>query len=91
MKPDGTKEFVGATPSDAFYISKYKKLEGEKEATYEITSFSENGVAGASKQIKIQWPEEVPGGYGPELDLQERTLHFVHLQLQIHLVQQMVL
>ena len=69
VKPDGTKEFVGATPSDAFYISKYKKLEGEKEATFEITSFSENGVAGASKQIKIQWPEEVPGGYGPELEL----------------------
>ena len=69
VKPDGTKEFVGATPSDAFYISKYKKLEGEKEATFEITSFSENGVAGASKQIKIQWPEEVPNGYGPEADL----------------------
>ena len=69
VKPDGTKEFVGATPSDAFYISKYKKLEGETEATFEITSISENGVEGASKQIKIQWPEEVPGGYGPELDL----------------------
>ena len=67
--PDGKKEFVGATPSDAFYIPKYRKLEGEKEATFEITSISENGVEGKSKQIKIQWPEEVPNGYGPEADL----------------------
>lgn len=69
VRPDGEKEFVGATPSDAFYIPKFKKLKGETEAVFEITSISKNGVEGASRQIKIQWPEEVPNGYGPEVDL----------------------
>lgn len=71
VRPDGQEEFVGATPSDAFYIPKFPKLEGEKEATFKITSISENGIEGDSREIKIAWPKEVPDGFGPSAELGE--------------------
>ncbi len=65
---DGTRELVGVTPSDAYYLGKYNKEEGETACTFEIVSYSENGVKGGSTTIDIAWPEEVPDGFVPEFD-----------------------
>ncbi len=60
VHPDGTREFVGATPSDAFYLGEYDRLDNEEAATFEITPTSEEGVAGTPTPFSIEWPE-VPG------------------------------
>ncbi len=53
--PDGTREFVGATPSDAFYLGKYDRLDNEAAATFEITPYTENGVKGSATSFAIDW------------------------------------
>ena len=55
--PDGTREFVGATPSDAFYLGKYSRLENEEAATFEITPYTENGVKGSATSFSIAWKD----------------------------------
>ena len=55
--PDGKREFVGATPSDAFYLGEYSRLDNEDAATFEITPYTENGVAGTATTFSIAWPD----------------------------------
>ena len=62
---DGTREFVGATPSDAFYLGSFEKEEGETACNFEIVSYSENCVKGGVTRFSIAWPEEVPDGFVP--------------------------
>lgn len=62
---DGTREFVGATPSDAFYLGSYEKEAGETACTFEIVSYSENFVKGGTQTFSIAWPEEVEDGFVP--------------------------
>ena len=62
---DGTREFVGATPSDAFYLGSFTKDGDETSCTFEITSYSENGVKGGTKTFEIDWPTEVQDGFVP--------------------------
>ena len=57
VHPDRTREFVGATPSDAFYLGEYTRLDDEAAATFEITPYSESGVAGTATSFSIAWPE----------------------------------
>ncbi len=57
VHPDGTREFVGATPSDAFYLGEYNRLGDEAAATFEITPYTENGVAGSTTTFSIAWPD----------------------------------
>ena len=44
--PDGKREFVGATPSDALYLGKLERIGDEEAATFEITPYTENGCGG---------------------------------------------
>ncbi len=53
--PDGKREFVGATPSDALYLGKFERIGDEAAATFEITPYTENGVAGTSTSFSIAW------------------------------------
>ncbi len=62
---DGTKEFVGATPSDAFYLGSFEKDGSEKSCKFEITSYSENGIKGGTQTFEIDWPAEVKDGFVP--------------------------
>ncbi len=62
---DGTKEFVGATPSDAFYLGSFEKDGSEKTCKFEITSYSENGIKGGTQTFEIDWPAEVKDGFVP--------------------------
>lgn len=62
---DGTREFVGATPSDAFYLGSFEKAGSETSCKFEITSYSENGVEGGTTTFEIDWPAEVENGFVP--------------------------
>ena len=62
---DGRREFVGATPSDAFYLGSFTKDAGEKTCKFEITSYSENGIKGGTTSFEIDWPTEVKDGFVP--------------------------
>ena len=62
---DGTREFVGATPSNAFYLGDFTKDGDETSCKFEITSYSENGVKGETKAFEIDWPAEVTDGFVP--------------------------
>ena len=53
--PGGKREFVGATPSDAFYLGKFNRLDNEEAATFEITPYTENGVKGEATTFSIAW------------------------------------
>ena len=53
--PDGTREFVGATPSDALYLGKFERIDDEEAATFEITPYTENGVKGSATSFSIAW------------------------------------
>lgn len=55
--PDGKREFVGATPSDAFYLGKYNRIGDEEAATFEITPYTENGVKGSATSFSIAWKD----------------------------------
>ena len=57
--PDGKREFVGATPSDALYLGKFERIGDEEAATFEITPYTENGVAGSATSFSIAW-KDVP-------------------------------
>ena len=53
--PDGKREFVGATPSDALYLGKFERIGDEEAATFEITPYTETGVAGTATSFSIAW------------------------------------
>ena len=55
--PDGKREFVGATPSDALYLGKFERIGEEEAATFEITPYTENGVKGSTTSFSINWKE----------------------------------
>ncbi|MEK5438710.1 MULTISPECIES: endo-beta-N-acetylglucosaminidase [Paenibacillus] len=59
---DGTKEFIGATPSDAFYLGRFVRDNEEAQTTFEITSYSANGTVGGVKTFNFNWPA-VTGGF----------------------------
>ena len=65
---DGSREFVGATPSDAFYLGSFEKDGSEKSCKFEITSYSENGIKGGTQTFEIDWPAEVKDGFVPYFD-----------------------
>lgn len=65
---DGTREFVGATPNNAFYLGSYTKEADETACTFEVVSYSENYVKGGVASIAIAWPTEVENGFVPVFD-----------------------
>lgn len=61
---DGTKEFIGATPNNAYYLGEFVKDGDEESFYFEITPVSENGTAGEATNFKFVWPSET-NGYEP--------------------------
>ena len=64
IHPDGTKEFIGATPNNAYYLGQFEKDGDEESFYFEITPVSENGTAGEPTNFKFVWPSET-NGYEP--------------------------
>jgi len=61
LHADGTKEFIGSTPSDAFYLGRFLKDGEEKQTTFEITSYNANGTVGGVKTFNFTWPAATNG------------------------------
>lgn len=61
VHPDGTREFIGATPSDAFYLGKFVKDGDETNFNFEVTSYSANGTRGGANIINFKWPMATNG------------------------------
>lgn len=58
---DGSKEFIGSTPNNAYYFGKFEKDGDESSFYFEITPVSENGTAGEATTLKFKWPNETNG------------------------------
>ncbi|MCI9274259.1 MAG: hypothetical protein HFE39_09975 [Clostridiales bacterium] len=58
---DGSKEFIGSTPNNAYYFGNFAKDGDESSFYFEITPVSENGTAGEVTTLKFKWPNETNG------------------------------
>ncbi|WP_339319161.1 S-layer homology domain-containing protein [Paenibacillus sp. FSL R10-2734] len=58
---DGKKEFIGATPSDAFYLGRFIKDGEEKQSSFAVTAYNSNGTVGGVKTFNFNWPDVTNG------------------------------
>lgn len=70
VKPNGDREFVGATPNNAFYLSPFERNSNETDFDYEITPVSYSGGKGTSKVLNFKWSE--PLGTAEPIDNTKR-------------------
>jgi endo-beta-N-acetylglucosaminidase D len=68
LHADGKKEFIGATPSDAFYLGRFLKDGEEKQTSFEITSYNANGTVGGVKTFKFNWSAVTNGFEDPGVE-----------------------
>ncbi|GAB6168346.1 hypothetical protein JCM1393_08060 [Clostridium carnis] len=59
VKPDGNKEFVGATYNNSYYISPFNRYKNESEFNFEVVAVDKNFNRGKSKALKFKW--NMPG------------------------------
>ncbi|WP_336773541.1 endo-beta-N-acetylglucosaminidase [Paenibacillus sp. MMO-58] len=57
LKPDGTREFLGATPNDAYYVSKINRIGKEMQTTLQIVGIDRDFRHGAPATVTLNWPE----------------------------------
>ncbi|MEW9106966.1 discoidin domain-containing protein, partial [Paenibacillus sp.] len=57
VKPDGTREFIGATPNTAYYAQPMSRLGGEESTTLEVVALGENGARSTAAQASFQWKQ----------------------------------
>ncbi|WP_227872085.1 endo-beta-N-acetylglucosaminidase [Paenibacillus albus] len=57
LKPDGTREFLGATPNDAYYVSQMKRIGKEMQTRLQIIGVDRNFKHGSPATVTLNWPE----------------------------------
>ncbi|GKX32093.1 endo-beta-N-acetylglucosaminidase [Vallitalea longa] len=57
VKSDGTKEFIGATPNNAYYVSEMRRDGYETETTLEVVALDDNYNHGQGTSVSFEWPE----------------------------------
>lgn len=57
VKPDGVREFIGATPNTAYYAQPMSRLGGEESTTLEVVALGENGARSTAAQASFQWQQ----------------------------------
>lgn len=55
VKADGKKEFLGATPNTAYFISKVQKESDKKDVTLQVVPVNKEGIRGEGKNLVINW------------------------------------
>ena len=55
VKPDGSKEFVGATYNDSYYISPFNRYENEAFFNFEVVAVDKNFNRGEAQTLKFKW------------------------------------
>ncbi|WP_257348916.1 endo-beta-N-acetylglucosaminidase [Pseudalkalibacillus decolorationis] len=56
IKPDGTKEFLGATPNHVYYIQQFRRMAKEDKTEIEIVAVDQQYRHGATARISFEWP-----------------------------------
>lgn len=54
--PNGKKEFIGAVPNDAYYISNLRRSGKETATTLEIVAVTTDFVRGKAAKVMFKWP-----------------------------------
>lgn len=54
--PKGKKEFIGAVPNDAYYISNLRRSGKETATTLEIVAVTTDFVRGKAAKVMFKWP-----------------------------------
>jgi endo-beta-N-acetylglucosaminidase D/PKD repeat protein len=57
IKPDGSKEFLGATPNSAYYVPEIKRIGKETQTTLEIIGVDKYFRHSAAVNVMVNWPE----------------------------------
>ena len=57
LKPDGTREFLGATPNDAYYVSDIKRSGKEMQTTLQIVGVDRDFRQGTPATVTLNWPD----------------------------------
>lgn len=57
VKPDGSREFLGATPNDAYYVPEIDRIGKESESVLEIVGVDSEYRPSAPVTVALQWPE----------------------------------
>lgn len=55
IKPDGSKELLGATPNNAYYVQEMRRLDKEATTTLEIIPLDKNYKHGEASKATFQW------------------------------------
>lgn len=55
IKPDGSKELMGATPNDAYYVQEFERYEQEMEFDIEVVPVDVNYNRGEGKRVTFNW------------------------------------
>ena len=67
---DGSKEFVGATYNNSYYISQFKRHKGENQFDFQVVPLDKNYNRGESQSITFRW--NMPEGSTEEPEEKER-------------------
>ncbi len=70
VKPDGSREFIGATYNDSYYISPFKRYGNESSFNFEVVAVDKNFNRGEAQTLKFKWnmdanDTEVPDEISP--------------------------
>ncbi len=57
IRPDQSREFLGATPNTVYYIPELKRLNKEDMTELEVVALSPNNIHGKGVSVIFYWPE----------------------------------
>ncbi|WP_370831992.1 discoidin domain-containing protein [Clostridium sp.] len=55
VKPDGSREFIGATYNDSYYISPFNRYDNEDSFNFEVVAVDDNFNRGEAQKLKFKW------------------------------------
>lgn len=56
VKPNGSREFLGATPNNSYYVQEMRRIDKEKATTLEIVPVDKNYSRGEAADVLFNWP-----------------------------------
>ncbi|UOQ91893.1 discoidin domain-containing protein [Halobacillus shinanisalinarum] len=56
IKPDGTKEFLGATPNHVYYVQQFRRIAKEDETVFEVVAIDQQYRHGETARVNFKWP-----------------------------------
>lgn len=60
VNPDNSRELLGATPNNAYYVQPIDRIGSETQTTLEVVALGTNGVRSAASQVSFTWQSVPP-------------------------------